>query len=261
MSDYLWDKSGRPDPEVERLEQLLGQLRHEPRALSLPDAMTATPRARRSFFRPALATAATILLMLLAGLWFGLVRRQHVEETAPAVAREARPQRVETEARPQGVETPALAKRSEVPERSEVLRPSSRVSGGEATTRENFTPQPARRTEQGQRADAVRRAGLTKGETKLRVREAPRAVGAGRMETASVVSSSTKRLQQEATNRRLQREATRLERERAKQQLLLALRLTSDKLSFVQTKAETRSRGARLAAPSPEDHERMKLME
>ena len=28
MSDYLWDKTGAPDPEVERLEKLLGPFRH-----------------------------------------------------------------------------------------------------------------------------------------------------------------------------------------------------------------------------------------
>ena len=30
--DYLWDPSGPPDPEVERLERMLGRLRTAPRA-------------------------------------------------------------------------------------------------------------------------------------------------------------------------------------------------------------------------------------
>ena len=28
-NDYLWDGSGEPDPEVQRLELLLGRLRHD----------------------------------------------------------------------------------------------------------------------------------------------------------------------------------------------------------------------------------------
>ena len=27
-SDYLWDRSGEPDPEVQHLEEILGGLRH-----------------------------------------------------------------------------------------------------------------------------------------------------------------------------------------------------------------------------------------
>ena len=29
-SDYLWDGSGTPDPDVQRLEQMLGRLRTAP---------------------------------------------------------------------------------------------------------------------------------------------------------------------------------------------------------------------------------------
>ena len=29
-NDYLWDRSGPPDPEVERLEKMLGRLRTTP---------------------------------------------------------------------------------------------------------------------------------------------------------------------------------------------------------------------------------------
>ena len=31
-ADYLWDRTGPVDPEVERLEQTLGTLRYRPRA-------------------------------------------------------------------------------------------------------------------------------------------------------------------------------------------------------------------------------------
>jgi hypothetical protein len=75
MSDYLWDKTGEPEEDVERLEQLLGTLRYEPRPLQLPEDFSA--RAARNSFRPQqrpfrwqrLAVAASLLLTLLAGAW------------------------------------------------------------------------------------------------------------------------------------------------------------------------------------------------
>ncbi|HZT58097.1 MAG TPA: hypothetical protein VFA21_05655 [Pyrinomonadaceae bacterium] len=42
MSDYLWDKTGARDAGVERLENLLGQLRHRPQPFALPDELTTT---------------------------------------------------------------------------------------------------------------------------------------------------------------------------------------------------------------------------
>ncbi len=74
--DYLWDKSGEPDPEIERLEQLLGGLRYKRPDNELPLPQTMPEQARRSF-RPALAIAATLsFVMLAAGLWFALGRGQ-----------------------------------------------------------------------------------------------------------------------------------------------------------------------------------------
>ncbi|MDT7779523.1 MAG: hypothetical protein QOC99_2035, partial [Acidobacteriota bacterium] len=50
MSDYLWDKSGEPEAEVERLEELLGSLRHTPRMLELPsEAVPLETRRTRLF--------------------------------------------------------------------------------------------------------------------------------------------------------------------------------------------------------------------
>jgi hypothetical protein len=66
--DYLWDKTGEPDPEIQQLEEILGTLRYEPKPLELPQDLL-TPRRRRNHF-PLLAIAATVLLALLAaGLW------------------------------------------------------------------------------------------------------------------------------------------------------------------------------------------------
>ena len=33
--EYLWDKSGEPDPDIQQLEQILGTLRYEPKPLDL----------------------------------------------------------------------------------------------------------------------------------------------------------------------------------------------------------------------------------
>jgi hypothetical protein len=66
--DYLWDKTGEPDPEIQQLEEILGTLRYEPKPLELPQDLL-TPRRRRNYF-PLFAIAATVLLALLAtGLW------------------------------------------------------------------------------------------------------------------------------------------------------------------------------------------------
>ena len=59
--DYLWDKTGQPDPEIQKLEEILGTLRYEPRPFVLP--------RRRNYF-PLLAIAASILLAIIAGsIW------------------------------------------------------------------------------------------------------------------------------------------------------------------------------------------------
>lgn len=77
MSDYLWDKTGEPDEDVARLEQLLGTLRHEPRPFVLPEDFSAhtarsafrPPQPQRPFGWQRLALAASLLLTLLAGAW------------------------------------------------------------------------------------------------------------------------------------------------------------------------------------------------
>jgi hypothetical protein len=75
--DYLWDRSGEPDPEIARLERTLGKLRHKPAPLVLPVA-----RPRRSFF-PALAAAAVVLLVLASGLWLSLQHSINEETNSP----------------------------------------------------------------------------------------------------------------------------------------------------------------------------------
>jgi len=80
--DYLWDRSGEPDPEIEELEQLLGTLRYQPRPLDIPAALA--PRQKRSSLPRFLAIAATIVVIFLGlGLWLGL--RRHL---TPEVAKD-----------------------------------------------------------------------------------------------------------------------------------------------------------------------------
>ncbi len=93
MSDYLWDKTGEPDADVEQLENLLGALKHKQRPLEIPaDAMpkaTAKAPARTRpadiFSRPRLALAASLLLTLLAGMWL-LTRQSETQQNHLAEA-------------------------------------------------------------------------------------------------------------------------------------------------------------------------------
>jgi len=86
--DYLWDKTGQPDPQIQQLEEILGTLRYQPRPLALP---------RKRNYLPMLAIAASILLALLAGgIWLRVRSRN-----------EAPPQQVRVEQpAPKPIETP-----------------------------------------------------------------------------------------------------------------------------------------------------------
>ncbi|HYJ45177.1 MAG TPA: hypothetical protein VEV81_01095, partial [Pyrinomonadaceae bacterium] len=71
--DYLWDKSGEVDADIERLEGMLSGLRYKRPAEPLPLPVVSRPRLRLNF--PLLAAAAALVLLLLAGgLWLGLRR-------------------------------------------------------------------------------------------------------------------------------------------------------------------------------------------
>ena len=65
--DYLWDRSGKPDPVVQRLERTLGGLRHNRPAGEFPEA----PRRRAipsSRWRWGAALAAASLLIVIGGV-------------------------------------------------------------------------------------------------------------------------------------------------------------------------------------------------
>ena len=79
--DYLWDKSGAPDPEIQQLEEILGTLRYQPKPLRLAGHSLAT-RGRN--YLALLANAATVAVALLAGgLWLLLPKQ---EASIPSVA-------------------------------------------------------------------------------------------------------------------------------------------------------------------------------
>lgn len=92
--DYLWDKTGEPDPEIERLEQKLSSLRFKRPAEPLPLPAAAPPRYffRLSLQRPALAAAAALVALLLAGgLWLGLRQRGADQKTLASGAPATQP--------------------------------------------------------------------------------------------------------------------------------------------------------------------------
>ena len=98
--DYLWDKTGEPDPEIQQLEEILGTLRYQPKPLELPHDIP-MPRQRRNHF-PLVAIAASVMLALLAaGVWLR-VRTQ--SESQPSYVN-VTPQAVD--------EKPAVAKKND----------------------------------------------------------------------------------------------------------------------------------------------------
>lgn len=87
--DYLWNKSGEPDPETERLEQLLGKFHYQPQPLNLPLDLPVTP-ARR-VLSPSLAAAAAVALVAVAvGVWLNWQASK--EEAATPVATATAPE-------------------------------------------------------------------------------------------------------------------------------------------------------------------------
>jgi hypothetical protein len=75
MNDnYLWDRSGEPDPEIQKLEDILGTLRYQPRALEIPPNLQVG--RRRNFFLPLTIAATIAFVAVVLGLWFSFNRRQ-----------------------------------------------------------------------------------------------------------------------------------------------------------------------------------------
>ena len=88
--DYLWDRSSQPDPDIEQLEELLGELRYQPRPLEIP-ADLKSGRNRSQFSRYAIA-AAVAMMVLAAGAWWALQK----PNTEVAITPQPQPAEVKT---------------------------------------------------------------------------------------------------------------------------------------------------------------------
>jgi len=101
--DYLWDRSGEPDPEVERLERVLGKYRYQDKPLS-PALRSRLSERRGGWIR--LAAVAAAILIALAGLWIFKVHNKSVTTPIqPAIAYIPEPQDKKQAAGPPATET------------------------------------------------------------------------------------------------------------------------------------------------------------
>ncbi len=83
--DYLWDRSGEPDEDVQELEEILGTLRYQPRPLEIPEQPF---RRSGPFLMRTLAIAAAVALLALGlGIWLAMQNQSRSE-----VATSAEPQ-------------------------------------------------------------------------------------------------------------------------------------------------------------------------
>lgn len=224
MSDYLWDKSGEADGDVERLEELLGRLRHAGAAPELPfeTGTQAAPfelesraSSRAGFFghalfsRPArLAAAAALLLSMLAGA-FVMLRTFKTDGGRASVGNEtqvAQPHAPE-EAKPRG----------------EVTAPQVASS----PPKESATPEPIRR----EPLRGVELVALKPPVKPQRREPAPRETVARQTTQRDVKTAS-------AQGGGFEGRGTEVDsRLRAKEQLVYALRLTSEAMKQVRGRA------------------------
>jgi hypothetical protein len=87
--NYLWDRTGEPDKELRQLEELLGELRYQPRPLPILTNVRVGPRS----FAPALAIAAMLLVAIAIGLWLNLNHRSVAPSQKALNSQPAQPDR------------------------------------------------------------------------------------------------------------------------------------------------------------------------
>jgi hypothetical protein len=80
--DYLWDSSGQPDPEIQRLEHALGRFRHDRPAPAFPSTTTLATQEPAWWHRitftlstARLAAATLTILAIASSLWLSLAPR------------------------------------------------------------------------------------------------------------------------------------------------------------------------------------------
>lgn len=123
MNDnYLWDRTGEADAEVQRLEELLGTLRYQPQPLQIPASIRIGGRRN---YAPLAIAAALALLVLAAGIW---IRVHTARSTAPVVA--TRDTRIEPVAQPRApLVAPAPVARINQPSSPKIVRQPQRIAG------------------------------------------------------------------------------------------------------------------------------------
>lgn len=236
MNDYLWDKTGEPDEEVERLEELLGTLRHRHRPLALPAAPPA-PRRTSLPFRAPYAAAAALALAALAGLWFGLPHRRDAATNTPAtLAADTTPTGRASQTGHTNRTEPA-APRVEAPTVTHDLPPPADRALSAANERGRQSTKVA-----GHRAAARHHARASRtAERNFAARRNP----APRRDDAPAASREEQHLAVVPTS----------EQQAAKEQLMFALRLTSAKLGDVKRKA---SATPAVARPAPDEQNKLR---
>lgn len=117
--DYLWDKTGEVDPEIQHLERVLGSLRHSRTSKELP-AIIITPRRRPRTFPKMMAIAAVLAFAALSLVAFAALRLNrrgteervamaNIEPSQPVVAASKAPAQ-EVSAPPPQYNRPAMVK-------------------------------------------------------------------------------------------------------------------------------------------------------
>jgi hypothetical protein len=208
MEDYLWDKTGEPDPEIERLEELLGELRFHSSTLKMPvpapSLRIATLKSSRQTFTPYLAIAATLAFLTLAGgLWLSLHSRNRIGEQPSTLAQK---------------NAPALIK--------EDLKSDHKAT-------DNKTAENNLREEQTLQSRQEGKSNLPHSVVALASqRGARQRLNNRQLESNSLNAKASKTLREER-----EREE-RARGEEAKDQLIMALRLASAKLNLAQKKVQ-----------------------
>src|SRR5206468_5838147 len=85
--DYLWDGSGEPDPEVQKLEKVLGRYRHDRSAPSFEQVVEVRPSkspSRFLNFRLLFAFGAVAAILLVAVTLIFFMRSRPVPNLGPA---------------------------------------------------------------------------------------------------------------------------------------------------------------------------------
>ncbi|MDQ3919485.1 MAG: hypothetical protein M3348_13520 [Acidobacteriota bacterium] len=260
MSDYLWDKTGEPEEDVERLEELLGSFRHHPRALERPAESAAParvgPRAPRLLRAPGFAVAAALILAFTAGALFllgrgaGDARREPAQAASQKSKGDVRKDSARQNPSPPSVEsgndkaTPGLNEASKRDEQTGQVEPAVKVNRALPDERTLRDERAARLTLPH---NAERRQGVGEAALKQRVgaavagsrgNEREEVGGAGREEMggrAARVAAESERFGEG----RAEKEQPLEERRRAaKDDLMYVLRLTGLKLKEVQKKTQ-----------------------